>query len=375
MLSTQPQRGPMDVPVRDRAALSVVCAVLALCVATTGCRSNADYAAAELPTGLRVSGPTSTQSVDLSTIARHSINADLIYPGDVLDVTVATGIEDEEPQSWPLRVTDEGMIDVPLVGQIRVAGVTLVDAENEIRRASVSREIYRSPHVAVLMRDRRKIRVRVVGAVETPGVYDLPAAGSDLLAALVAAGGLNDDAGTLVEIRHPNATQAAYPGNGQSGVVLASFVETPDRPERVVRIDLANEETSSSQKDLHVEDGTVVMVMEKPSHSVSVIGLVQRPDNYDLPADETLRVLDAIALAGGRTVSIADNVQVIRRTSPDEDPIVISVSVKQAKQDGSENLTLAPGDIVSVEETPVTFVVQTVRNFIRFGFTSAIPGL
>ena len=53
------------------------------------------------------------------------------------------------------------------------------------------------------MQQRQKIVVRVVGAVEKPGVYDLPSAGSDLLSAIVAAGGLADNAGTLVELRHP----------------------------------------------------------------------------------------------------------------------------------------------------------------------------
>jgi hypothetical protein len=36
---------------------------------------------------------------------------------------------------------------------------------------------------------------------------------------------------------------------------------------------------------------------------------------------------------------------------------------------------LAPGDVVSVEETPLTFTVGTIQSFVRFGFSSAIPGL
>jgi hypothetical protein len=58
-----------------------------------------------------------------------------------------------------------------------------------------------------------------------------------------------------------------------------------------------------------------------------------------------------------------------------ENPVVIAVSVKRAKRLGKENLVLAPGDIVVVEETPITMAVETVRGFIRFGFNSAIPGL
>lgn len=316
---------------------------------------------------------TSTGSIDLSSVARQSANTDSIYPGDVLEVTLATGIEEQIPQNWPLRVTDDGQINLPLVGLVHVAGRTLTEAEQEIRRRSVEREIYREPHVVVLMKQRRMIHVRVVGAVEEPGVFELPAAGSDLLTALVAAGGLSEKAGTQIEIRHPNAAQPFSQNGAASGVMLASFIDSPQVPRRMVRVDLA--EDVASGLDLHVEDGSVVVVLEKTKQSISVIGLVQRPGNYELPRDETVRVLDAIALAGGLRISVANRVRVIRRVPDRTDPVVIDVSVRKAKHDGEENLTLAPGDVVSVEETPTTFVVETIRGFLRFGFSSAIPGL
>jgi polysaccharide export outer membrane protein len=328
-----------------------------------------------LPDSWRPTELTSAGVIDLSTIARQSAATDLIYPGDVLEVTVATGIEEQNPQNWPLRVADNGQINVPLVGPVRVVGLTLTEAEQEIRRSSIQQEIYREPHVVVLMKLRKMIRVRVVGAVDAPGVYELPAAGSDLLAALVAAGGLSEKAGTVVEIRHPNSAQPLTGSAGPSGVMLASFVQSPEIPHRTVRVDLADSVASASEVDLHVEDGSVVVVLEKTKQSVSVIGLVRRPDNYELPTDEALRVLDAIALAGGLRVSVANRVRVIRRMQDQEDPIVIDVSLRTAKRDGKENLVLAAGDIVSVEETPTTFVVETVRGFLRFGFTSAIPGI
>ena len=49
--------------------------------------------------------------------------------------------------------------------------------------------------------------------------------------------------------------------------------------------------------------------------------------------------------------------------------------MREAKRGGAANLLLAPGDVVSVEETPLTFTVSTIQNFIRFGFSAAIPGL
>jgi len=88
-----------------------------------------------------------------------------------------------------------------------------------------------------------------------------------------------------------------------------------------------------------------------------------------------VRLLDAIALANGRTMQLADKVHVIRQLDTMKEPILIAASMKEAKRGGPANLRLGPGDIVSVEETPLTFTVGTIRSFIRFGFSSAIPGL
>lgn len=345
-------------------------------LAFAGCRSMVDYRAADLPPELRSTALPSPRQIDLTAIARHAISQDRIYPGDILEVSLATGLEEQEPQSWPLRVDVDGSVDVPLVGRVPVAGLELVEAERNIREASIDREIYRRPHVAVVMKQRRTIQVRVVGEVETPGVVQVPAAGSDLLSALVAAGGLTEDAGNEIEIRHPNRAPEGLAQNVVGGeVALASFLDSPESPPRVVRLDLAELQRGEAPADLHVEDGSVVMVRKRQQQSVSIIGLVRRPDNYDLPEDESLRLLDALALAGGPTVSVADKVRVIRHPPDKEDPITIAVSVKRAKRLGKENLVLAPGDIVVVEETPVTMMVETIRGFIRFGFTSAIPGL
>lgn len=344
-----------------------------ICLLLSGCRSLADYRAAELPAELRMTESEAPGQVDLSAIARRTLNADIIYPGDLLEVSVATGIEEREPNRWPLRVQDDGNVEVPLVGDVHVAGLALTEAEVAIREASIEREVYRKPHVAVVMRQRRMVHVRVMGAVKTPGVHPLPAAGGDLLAAIVAAGGLAENAGTEIEIRHPNSNELVDDRAENQGVRLASFVETADTPARVVTVDLADREQLAAEPDLHVEDGTVVVVHERNKRSISVIGLVQRPNTYELPLDEPVRVLDALALAGGPTNSLADRVRVIRQSADREEPVTIAVSIREAKRTGKENLVLGPGDVVEVQETPATFVVETIRGFIRFGFTSALP--
>lgn len=351
-----------------RYALASLCLSIIL-MGSVGCQSVANFKAANLPDDLRALAETDSESIDLSQIASRSINENVIYPGDVLEIAISSGIEQAASPAIPIRVDDRGQINVPLVGDVRVADLSLTDAERMIHEASVQREIYRNPHVSVLMRERRTIKVRVLGEVSTPGVYRLPAAGSDLLAAIVAAGGLSAKAGTIVEVRHPTQNNQA-----SHGVRLATFEQIDGQPTQTVQLDLREASTLPTNQ-LVVGDGSVVMVMPKKERSISILGLVRKPGNYDLPADENLRLLDGLALAGDRTLSVANRVRVIRQKPDDEDPVIIAVNVRQAKKNGKENLLLAPGDTVVVEETPMTFTLSTIQGFLRFGFSSAIPGL
>jgi polysaccharide export outer membrane protein len=121
----------------------------------------------------------------------------------------------------------------------------------------------------------------------------------------------------------------------------------------------------------YLEDGAMVMVRNRPPQFIHVIGLVKRPNQFPLPSGRDLRVLDAIGLAGGRTMSIADKVYVIRNLSELPEPVVIKVSVRDAKKpDSRANIALAAGDVVSVEETPSTFVLDTMRRFVNVGVSA-----
>jgi polysaccharide export outer membrane protein len=309
--------------------------------------------------------------VDLSRIASSASNSEVLHSGDVVEVTIATGLEKDEPVSWKLRVADEGTLNVPLVGPVLVGGLQLTTAEQVIHDESIRRGKFVNPNVSVLLVTPRTNRVIVVGAVLKPGTYGIPAGNSNLLAAIVAAEGLTEEASTIVEVRHPSdpgllntdldvmrpasfTAVAAVEGTRNHTIDLAAGVDNPS--------------------DVHVEDGTTVMVRPREKQYIFVNGLVRKPDRYELPEGQDLRLLDALALAGGRTLELADKVQVIRQLDETSKPVVIRASVSEAKMDGAANIRLAPGDLVSVDETPLTFVVGTVREFVRFGFTSAIPG-
>lgn len=337
----------------------------------SGCQHGRMFKARHLPAEFAAPPVSSMQRVDLSGLARSLGDSNVLFPGDLVKITVATGLESDRPPEWRGRIAEDGTVTVPLVGPVRVAGWEIPYAERVIRDASIQRGVYVDPNVSLVVEEPRSNRVTVVGAVEKPGTYKLPASNSDVLSAIVAAEGLSREAGTIVEVRHPpgwTADRSRQP----FGLTSTGSQQPIPLPPRTRQIDLEQVSVNNGE-DYRLEDGSTVMVMPKPKRYIHVIGLVRHANQFEMPDNTELRVLDAIAMAGNRTLEMADKVHVIRQVPGESEPVVIAVSVREAKRNGAANLTLAPGDVVSVEETPLTFVVGTVREFIRFGFSSSLP--
>ncbi len=109
-----------------------------------------------------------------------------IAVGDVLSVRVWN----QESMSTPrTRVREDGRISIPFLQDVDAAGMTATELAS---RLAVKLKTYVvNPVVTVSLEERRPIRVSVLGEVARAGTYDLDA-GSGVLHALAAAGGLTD---------------------------------------------------------------------------------------------------------------------------------------------------------------------------------------
>ncbi len=363
--STSPRGGSRRIWYRVSTYQLLVVATLLV----SGCHRGAIIAPNQLPPEYMAADTHTAQRVNLTGFARAGTNSQQIFPGDLLQVVVTTGIERDDQTPWPpTRVSDQGDIELPLVGRVPVAGLELDGAEARIRYESIRREIYRAPNVSVRLLKRRTNRVTVVGAVLQPGVKELPASDCDLFSVLVAAGGLADDASTTVEIRRATSSTATVRQASYVPGVPPSDPSTDSRN----RIDLAQLEQAAQRVGL--DDGAVVMVMPEPTRTIQVIGLVNTPSQVKMPGDRDMRVLDAIAQAGGVTLQVANKIHIVRAVPDRDEPIVIETGIREAKTRAHANVVLAAGDVVSVEQTPLTFTIETLRSFIRFGFSSTVPG-
>lgn len=364
-----------------RAVGRVVGSCLAIVIfSSVGCVGSGHYRAAHLPTRFMAPPVDNVQQIDLSGLSNFSVSNELIARGDVLEVTILTDYARLPTSTMPVRVGEDGVAQIPQIGAVRLAGLELDEAEFTIAAVAVERNVFRKPHVTVTMKRQRTNRITVIGAVEKCGVVRLPRNSSSLLAALVAAGGLSDEAGPNVRIRRarlPLDNAPGPPGDGprivSAPAKLASYEETaeqlplgqsPHGQPQIINVNLAEAAQQGHDSRL-LRDGDVVMVSRCVPKPIHVIGLVNKPDKYELPLNQELRVLDALAMAGDRVMQAADKVLIIRKIEGRKEPIKIDVSIKEAKENGAANVRLAPGDIVSVEETPATVVLGTLQRVVR----------
>ena len=378
-------------PRRRRFRLSGCCLLLGVVLcAESGCATTKPYSPDSLPARLRARPTSNVRTVGLTQLASDSKPLDELGVGDSIEVNIVAGLTSDESTTFVTRLDDSGRASIPHVGQVRLQNMTLEEAETVIKVACIQQGIFRDPHVAVTLKQRKMINVTVVGAVEEEGSYILSGGSSGLLQAIANAGGFSKDAGTNVEIRYPDrpasspppliaqaggsnpAKDFPYEVTPANGEIIQTGVSAPIRTSgaRTVTIDLASME-KHNPSDLELSDGAVVMVERRDPQPLQVLGLVNKPDVYEYPVGKNLRLLDAIAIAGGTSSLVADKVFVIRRRPEMQEPALIQVSMRKAKRNGEHNLILEPGDTVTVEQTPGTVFLESIR-MIGFNVGAAV---
>ncbi len=343
------------------ALAALMAAVVAGCAAPPcACRK---YKVGNLPPEYLAASVENVQTIDLSRLATPVPTREQIGPGDLLEVTLDTG-PGGHAETAPVRVAGDGSGAIRGIGRLALSGMEPEAAERLIASAMIERGLARNPVVTVEMKRPRVNRVTVIGAVANPAVYELPRGSSTLLAALVAAGGLSGDAGASVEIRR--ASLAQLNPQPQGGVVQAGYQQPSPIQPVSFHVDLV--EAAQGIKPVEtLDDGDIVMVQRRDPQPFSVMGLVNRPGRFELPPNKDLYLLDALAMAGGAAVPMADKIHLIRHVEGQKDPILIEISIKDAKRKGEGNVRVGPGDIISIEETPTTMVFSFFRTLAPVG--------
>src|SRR5688572_5235166 len=117
-----------------------------------------------------------------------------VGPRDLLDIRVY----EDAKLNGERRVSEAGIINVPLLGDIAVGGKTTVEVAQALKKALEEKYMQRAS-VDVQVLEYRSRPISVIGAVKSPGNLGFSGRWT-LLEALTAAGGITDGHGGIVHI-------------------------------------------------------------------------------------------------------------------------------------------------------------------------------
>jgi len=120
----------------------------------------------------------------------------------------------EDDLSSIVRIDANGNVNLPLVGEVKVAGLTVSAAQKAIEDAYRNGRFLRNPQVTITVEEYAAREVSIEGQVRNPGRYPLPIESTMTVVDLVIkAGGLTDIAkGTAVTITRtsPDGQKTTY---------------------------------------------------------------------------------------------------------------------------------------------------------------------
>ncbi len=197
-------------------------------------------------------------------------------PGAVLRIQVFQS----QDLTVEARISESGVISYPLVGVVKLAGLSPQQAENLIATRLKEGKFLQNPQVTLNVLQFRSQQVSVLGQVARPGRYPLETTGMRLSEILSVAGGVAP--------------------TGADSVIL--MTTRNGRPQRL-EIDLVDMFTTGDlSKDVVLQAGDTIYVNRAPNYFV--YGQVQRPGQYAL--DRGMTVAQAIAKGGGLTLRGTD---------------------------------------------------------------------
>lgn len=127
-----------------------------------------------------------------------------LQAGDLVEINVYQ----ESDMSRILRISGGGTVTFPLAGSMKLAGLSVPEAENSI--AIQLGEYLRNPQVTILIKEYGNKQVYVIGEVKTPGSIQMPTDRPlTVLEAITLSGGFTD-------IAAPDRTKVLRTTNGQN---------------------------------------------------------------------------------------------------------------------------------------------------------------
>ncbi|OGA71343.1 MAG: polysaccharide export protein EpsE [Betaproteobacteria bacterium RIFCSPLOWO2_12_FULL_65_14] len=224
---------------------------------------------------------------------------DKVGVGDAVRVTVF-----QQPDlTTDARVSERGTINMPLVGEVKVAGMSPNAAAANIAAQLKNGKFLKNPQVSLAVTTIRSRQVNVLGMVPRPGRYPLDESSSQLQDVIAAAGGIAPGGAEMVTLVRDGKSQ-------KLDVMTKSFA---------------------------LKNGDTIQVERAPVFYI--YGEVMRGGAYPLVPNMT--VMQAIAAGGGMTPRGSERRLKLRRAAGDG---------KYVETDANLQDRLKADDVVYVKE-------------------------
>jgi len=270
-----------------------------------------------------------------------------IGPGDVLDIRVYN-----RPQLSrdAVRVEGNGIIRMPLIeNDIQAACLTEGELAKEIS-ARYAR-YYKNLQVDVFIKEYHSKQVAVIGAVNEQSRFELQRR-VRLLELLTYAKGPSAKAGQTINIVHSSAVSPCKQTDESDTAAFTSYK-------------LSDVLAGDPKSNPYIEAGDIVTLPE--ADQVYVVGNVFMPLTISLK--EPITLTRAIAMAGGlKQDTRKDKIRVLRQEPGTTIRKEITVDLYAIEKKSSEDLALAPNDIIDVP-------TSAGKSFLRSLVQGVVPGV
>lgn len=207
-----------------------------------------------------------------------------LAPNDQIQIRAP---EAEEINEKPFRIDSDGYLNLPMVGRVHAAGLTVAQLEAELIKRL--REYIVNPQVFVIPVAFHSAPVFFVGMFQRPGIITLTGRHT-LVEMLTIAGGLQPNASQRIKIRR----QAEY------GVIPLPGAVVDAEGRSTVEISMASlRENINPAEDIVLQPYDVVTVDR--AELVYVSGEVTKIGGLELGERSSISVTQALALSGGFT--------------------------------------------------------------------------
>lgn len=244
--------------------------------------------------------------------AQPNKNDYVLGSGDVIKVTVF-----QSPDlSIEARVSESGMVTFPLLGPVRLGGLSIGQAEKRLADGLRDGNFLKQPQVSILVTQLRGNQASVLGQVNRPGRYPLELADTRLTDLLALAGGIATTGSDMLTVV---GTRAGKPFRAQIDFPTIFAGRNP-------------------AQDIVIQNNDVVYVDRVPM--VYIYGEVQRAGTIRL--ERGMTVLQVLASGGGLTARGTEKGIRVHRRGPDG---VVQVLTPQMQDPMQED------DVVYVRES------------------------